>query len=186
MTATRKYFGMLFLLATCATFVSAQIKVKTDYDHKAKFTEYRTFMWLREPQTLTPEMKRPLMTAVNVQLRARGWRLVKANPDVVVAAHTATKEQKSLQTFYAGDGGWRFRLNTDTEPDPNAETFTIGTLVVDLFDYHGEHAIFRGTATGKVLSDTVAVKTVRMNKIITEMFKDFPPQKKNEVAASQR
>ena len=175
--------GISVALTVCAALASAQVepssqvKVKPDYNHKAKFTEYKTFMWLREPRTLTPEMKRPLMNAVNAQLKARGWRLVKSNPDVAIVANTATEEKKTLQTFYSGDGGWRFRMNTDTEPEPNEETYTIGTLVVDLFDYHGEHAIFRGKASGKVLSDTVAAKTVRMNKIIAEMFKDFPPKK---------
>src|SRR5271168_4417003 len=122
MRAMRSSVGVLLLLATACAFASAQIKVKTDYEHKAKFTEFKTFMWIREPRTLTPEMKRPLMRAVNAQLIARGWKLVKSNPDVGIVANTSTKEQQSLQTFYDGFGGWRFRLNTDTEPDPNAET----------------------------------------------------------------
>jgi len=184
MKVLRASVGMLVLVAISSAISAAQVKVKTDYDHKAKFTEYKTFMWLREPQMLNPQMKRPLIAAVNAQLSARGWRLVKANPDVGIVANTATKEQQSLQTFYDGFGGWRFRMNTDTEPDPNQEIFTLGTLVVDLFDYHSEHAIFRGTASGKVLSDSVAAKTVRMNKLIAEMFKDFPPQKKEDNSAT--
>ena len=177
MRLNRTCLRIMLLWIAISVFATGQIKVKTNYDHKAKFLEYKTFMWLREPQTLTPEMKRPLMAAVNAQLKARGWKLVKNHPDVSIMANTATKEKKTLQTFYDGFGGWRFRLNTDTEPDPNAETFTEGTLVVDLFDYKNEKVIFRGTATGKVLSDTVAVKTVRMNKLIAEMFKNFPPHK---------
>ena len=73
-------------------------------------------------------MKRPLMAAVNAQLKAQGLRLVKPNPDVAIVANTATEEKKTLQTFYSGYGGWRFRMNTDTEPEPNAETYTRGHL----------------------------------------------------------
>jgi hypothetical protein len=177
MTATLKYLGIFFLLAICTTFATAQVKVKVHYDHKAKFMDYKTFMWQRAANTLAPEMSKPLMRAVNTQLKARGWKLVTANPDVSIVANTATKEKKTVETFYDGQGSWRFRMNTDTEPDPNQEVYTEGTMVVDLFDHKDERVIFRGVATGKVLSDTKAAKTVRMDKVIAEMFKDFPPQK---------
>src|SRR6266481_9417159 len=88
--------------------LSAQ-KVETDFDHSVNFSQYKTFMWLREPRLRDPLMKRRVIDAVNVQLTAKGLQLVTEGGDLGVTAHGATSEEHTLQTFYSGFGGWGWR-----------------------------------------------------------------------------
>src|ERR1700730_15104404 len=80
-------------------------KVETDFDHSVNFSQYKTFMWLREPRWRDPLMKRRVIDAVNAQLTSKGLQLVSEGGDLGVTAHGATTEEHTLQTFYTGFGG---------------------------------------------------------------------------------
>src|SRR5713226_9120261 len=124
--------GMMFLFAGKA---SAQ-QVKTDYDHRANFGQYKSYSWERV-QTKDPLLVDRIKDAVNSTLAAKGWTLVPSGGDVEVFAIETTQNQKALDTFYNGGGGGRrwgefggeFGDSTTT-----VETYKLGTLVIDLFD----------------------------------------------------
>ena len=52
--------------------------------------------------------------------------------------------------------------------------FTVGTLVVDIFDAKSKELLFRGTATDE-LSDKPDKNAKKLAKASDKMFKDFPP-----------
>src|SRR6185436_8483813 len=120
---------LLFLTASVAF---AQ-KIKTDYDHAVNFAKYKTFSWLKEPVTpKDPLMKQRIIDAVNMQLRARGLKLVDSNGDLALAVNVATEEKQTLNTFYGGMGGWVWGMGGVATT--TVETYTEGTIVADLFD----------------------------------------------------
>ena len=162
------------MLIANATFAQ---KVTTDYNKSADFAQYKTFMWIKEPKTTDPLMRERIINDVNAALAAKGMQLVTSNADVCIAAHNATKEERSLNTFYNGfGGGWRwgggFGSATTME-----NTYEVGTLVVDIFDAKTKDAIWRGTST-KTLSDNPQKNADNLNKAVVKMFKDFPPATK--------
>jgi hypothetical protein len=55
------------------------------------------------------------------------------------------------------------------------ETYTIGTLVVDLFDDRPKKLIWRGKATD-ILPEDPKKTTKRLSKDIEKLFKKFPPK----------
>jgi uncharacterized protein YkwD len=177
-------FSRVFVSAALAmTVASAALaqKVTTDYDKSQSFTQYKTFMWIKEPQTTNPLMRQRVIEEVNAALAAKGLQLVTSNADLAIAAHAATKEQHSLNTFYDGFGGgwgWRrfggggFGSATTTE-----NTYQVGTLVVDMFDAKTKEAIWRGTST-KTLSDNPEKNAKGLNQAILKMFNKFPPATK--------
>ena len=163
-------FGLAMLVASGAF---AQ-KVTTDYAKSADFASYKTFMWIKEPKTTDPLMRQRIIDDVNSALSAKGLKLVTADADVAVAAHTASQQERSLQTFYNGfGGGWRwgggFGSATTT-----VDTYEVGTLVVDLFDSKTKEALWRATAT-KTISDNPEKNAENLNKAVAKMFKEFPP-----------
>jgi hypothetical protein len=114
---------------------------------------------------------------VNSALTARGLQLVTSDADLGVAAHAATKQERSLNTFYNGfGGGWRwgggFGSATTT-----VNNYQVGTLVVDLFDSKTKEAVWRGTAS-KTLSGNPQKNADNLNKAVEDMFKKFPPAAK--------
>jgi hypothetical protein len=163
-------FGLAMLLAHAAM---AQ-KVTTDYTRGTDFGRYKTFMWIKQPETTNPLTRQRIVDDVNSALTSKGLTLVTSDADLGVAAHAATEKQRTLNTFYNGfGGGWRwgggFGSTTTT-----VNTFSVGTLVVDIFDGHTKDALWRGTST-KTLSSKPENNAESLNKAVAKMFKDFPP-----------
>lgn len=166
----------IFLLI--ASHAQAQ-KVTTDYDHKANFEGYKTFMWIKPPTVRQdPLMDQRLTHDVNAALTAKGWQEVPEGADVGIVAHVATQQEQTLDTFYNGFGdgwGWRFGGGFG-EATTTPETYTVGTLVIDLFDAHTKQLIWRSVATDTI-SDKPEKDSEQMRKAVDKMFKDFPPKR---------
>ena len=161
------------LIMVIGTAAFAQ-NVKTDYAKGTDFAQYKTFMWIKEPQTTNPLTKQRVIDDVNAALTARGLQLVTSNADLCLAAHAATTQNQTLNTFYDGfGGGWRWggRFGSATT---TVDTYTVGTLVVDIFDAKTKDAIWRGTSS-KTLSGNPEKNAASLNQAVAKMFKDFPP-----------
>jgi Domain of unknown function (DUF4136) len=168
----------VLVLLLMASSVKAQ-KVAIDYDHRANFSQYKTFMWIRPPHYRgEPLMEQRITEYVNAQLTARGLQPVSEGADLGVAAHVATREQHTLETFYDGFGGgwgWHYWGPMGGTAFTTEHTYEVGTLVVDLFDAHAKQLIWRGEATD-TLSEKPDKDTKKLNKAVEKLFKDFPPR----------
>jgi uncharacterized protein with gpF-like domain len=163
----------LLILATLASGFAQN--VKTDFDHQANFSQYKTYSW-QEIKPANSLWDARIKAAVNAQLSAKGWTQVDSDGDVAIVAIKTTQTQRTLQTFYDGfGGGWRWRGGggfgdaTTTEQD-----YQEGTLVVDLFDGKTKQIIWRGSAEG-TLSDKAEKNEKNLDKGVAKMFKNFPP-----------
>ena len=134
-------------------------------------------MWIKEPKTTDPLKRQRVIDDVNTALAAKGLKMVTSNADVGIAAHEATQQEHSLDTFYNGfGGGWRWGGGFGSATT-NVNTYEVGTLVVDIFDCKTKEAVWRATAT-KTLSSNPQKNAESLNKAITDMFKKFPPEPK--------
>src|SRR6266850_1871098 len=175
MTPTRTAL-VLAMLTFVASTVVAQ-KITTESAAGMDVRSYKTFMWIKQPNVSDPILKQRIVDDVNAQLTAKGYRLVVDGADLGVAAHLATRNEKTLNTFYDGfGGGWRwgggFGSSTTT-----VNSYQVGTLVVDLFDCKTKEAVWRGTAS-KTLSGNPQKNAENLNKAVEDMFKKFPPAAK--------
>jgi hypothetical protein len=162
----------LFLVALAAF---AQ-QVKTDFDHQANFSQYKTYSW-QEIKPANSLWDARIKSAVDAQLTAKGWTQVPSGGDVALVAIKATETQRSLQTFYDGfGGGWGWRgfggmgQATTTEQD-----YKEGTLVVDMYDAKTKQLIWRGS-TEDALSNKAEKNEKNLDKGVAKMFKKFPPE----------
>ena len=165
------FLGLFLLLPT---ILKAQ-KVTIDFDHSVNFSQYKTFMWIREPRISDPLMKRRVMDAINAQLTAKGLQLVTDGADLGINANEATKEEHTLETFYTGLGGWGWRGWGGGMATTVPESYTVGTLIVDLFDTRNKQVVWRGTAT-ETLPEKPEKTAEKLNKAVEKMFKEFPPR----------
>ncbi|MCU1315509.1 MAG: hypothetical protein JWN63_831 [Candidatus Acidoferrum typicum] len=169
---------VLFLFALGTAFAQ---QVKTDFDHQANFSQYKTYSW-QEVKPANSLWDARIKSAVDAQLAAKGWTQVDSGGDVAIVAIKTTQTQKSLQTFYDGMGGgwgWRrfggggFGEATTTEQD-----YKEGTLVVDLYDAKTKQLIWRGSAED-TLSSKENKNEKNLDKGVAKMFKKFPPNSAN-------
>ena len=62
-------------------------------------------------------------------------------------------------------------MSTSTTREVN---YTVGTLVVDIWDASTKKLVWRGTAS-KTLSDDPSKSTKNINEAMTKIFKEYPP-----------
>jgi len=164
---------LLFLVAL-GTALAQQ--VRTDFDHHANFSQYKTYSW-EDIKPANSLWDARIKNAVDAQLTAKGWTQVPSGGDVCIVAIKTTQTQRSLQTFYDGfGGGWRWRgfggmgESTTTEQD-----YKEGTLVVDMYDAKTKQLVWRGSAED-TLSNKAEKNEKNLDKGVAKMFKKFPPE----------
>jgi len=146
--------------------------VKTDYDHSANFSQYKTYSWIGAKATDDLWADR-ITQDVDGQLAAKGWTKVASGGDATVSAFGRTHNEQTLETFYTGfGGGWRWRGFGDATT--TVENTPVGTLVVDVFDANTKHLIWRGTSS-ETLSSKAEKNEKKLEKAVEDMFKKFPP-----------
>src|SRR5467141_5407818 len=98
----------LFLLgiALFSGAASLNAQVKTDYDHSANFSSYKTYSWLKV-QSGDSLWDDRIKQDVDSQLAAKGWTKVDSNGDASVSAFEAPRiRRRSIpsMTASAADG----------------------------------------------------------------------------------
>jgi len=179
---------MTFAFAAASTSAFAG-NVRTDYDHTANFSQYKTYTWANV-QTSNPFFVTRIKQAVDQQLQAKGWTLVQSGASATIFATDNIHDQKQVQTLYDGMGagwgggwgwgGWGWRggwgpgfgtgIATTTTTDQN-----VGNLVIDVFDGSSKQLLWRGLATEN-LSSNDDKNTKQLDGDIAKMFKGFPPK----------
>src|SRR5258708_6021044 len=164
-----------FFVLTVASFAQ---QVKTDYDHKANFGQYKTYSW-EKVQTKDPLMVDRIKDAVNSALTAKGWTQVNSGGEVCVMAIEITQNQQTLNTFYDGFGGGRRwgGFGGFGDATTTTETYQVGSRVVDLFDAKSKNLIWRGSSRD-TLSNNAERTTNNLQKRVKKMFAHFPPEAK--------
>lgn len=154
--------------------------VKVDFDKSADFAALKTFSTKLGTSWNNQIGEKRVMEEIDASLTEKGWKKVDANPDAIVVVHGATSTKRSLNTFYSGGGyggygyrGWGGGMGMGTATTTESE-YTVGTLVVDIFNAKSKALVFRGTASDE-LSDKADKNAKKLDKATNKMFKDFPP-----------
>lgn len=163
----------VLFLAACASNPT----VSTDHAGSTDFASYRTYYWAQKPEGAAPLVQQRIVDGVNARLSAKGWTQGQGSGDVALAAHVATSQKQTLDTFYTGTpmGGWGWRGGMGmSTASTTVHTYDVGTLVVDMFDSRTQQAIWRGTASDTLSSSPDQVSAT-VEAALDEMFADFPP-----------
>jgi hypothetical protein len=147
--------------------------VKVDYDKAANFGAIKTFSVKIGTSWGNPIGEKRVTDGVTEALIGKGWAVApEEQADAHVVLHGATQTKHSLNTYYSGMGGYRWR-GTGTATTTTTD-YVVGTLLVDVFDAKGKDLIWRGVAQDE--ASTKTEKNVKkVSKAIEKLFKDFPP-----------
>ena len=166
--------GLALFLAN-ASFAQ---QVKTDYDRAAHFSHYKTYSW-EKVQTPDPLWVDRIKAAVDGALAAKGWTQVESGGDISIVAIEINRDQQTLNTFYDNFGGGFGRRGFGGfggfgEATTTPETYTVGTLVVDLFDAKTKNLVWRGVSSG-MLSNKSDKNIKNLDRGVQKLFQHFPP-----------
>ena len=174
-----KRLAILLVVFAVMTACSSR-KVNFDYDRQADFSKYQTYAWHEVDTSLKDEdplAHSRVMSAVDRELSAKGFRRADSNPDVYVTYHGENDERMTLRTtsmgygygsdFYWGGGG----MGSSTT---QVHTYQVGTLVVDLWDAQAKELVWRGVVSDTI-SDNPQQNETKIDKAAEEMFKRYPP-----------
>jgi hypothetical protein len=194
-----RIYWMLLWAATFLLSGCAGIDVHTDYDNAVDFSRYTTYFWKKLPESDNSLMNGRIVSAVDGQLQARGWRNVPENEaQTAFAAIVTVQDGQRVDTFHNDWGpawnGWGYGQRMTAPHNywgptwrgwgsgPGMSSVTtssvvinrVGTLVIDLYDTTSKNAIWRGSASGFLTDDPAAIRRA-LNEGIQQMFANFPP-----------
>src|SRR5579863_6925277 len=99
----------LLLVGVClvASVAAFSREVRTDFDHHANFSQFRTYSFAKV-ETPDPLWDDRVKTAIDSALTAKGWTRVASGGDVSIVVVGTTRDKPTLRTFYEGFDGWRW------------------------------------------------------------------------------
>jgi Domain of unknown function (DUF4136) len=151
--------------------------VKVDYDKAFAFADVKTYS-IKIGTTWGNDLsERRVLTEFDSEIASKGWKKVNDDSaDVQVILHGATSTKRNASTFYSGMGGYGYRGfgGGMATAQTVVNEYTVGTLVVDMFDSKTKNLVFRGTAEDEI-SDNPEKNAKRLEKASTKLFKNFPP-----------
>lgn len=167
-------WGLIMVVAIC-TIMAA--KVTVDWDHGTNFSQFKTYAWAKGTPAKNPLMDQRIVAAIDKELAAKGLQKVDdvANADLAVLYHAAVSAQTQLNTMDMGPGwGWNWGGGMSTT---TVEQIPTGQLSVDIGDAKTKKLLWLGSAS-ETLSDKPEKNTEKIDKVVGEMFKKFPPPEK--------
>ena len=162
----------LIVLALSPAVASAQQQVSVDYDTTFDFSKIKTFSVQIATSWNDSISEQRVLVDIQAALTAKGWTSVAPGKgDATVLLHGATQDKKALNAFYAGGGPWGWGGGVGTV---TTQEYTVGTLVVDIYDTSTKKLLYRGTASDEVGS-TAKKDQEKMEKATNKLFYNFPP-----------
>lgn len=158
-----------FVALTAAVFAD---QVAVDYDHTKHFDQIKTYSWSKV-HTANSIWDNRVKDAIDKELAAKRWTQVPSSGDVSLVAIENTSVQQQYDTFYDDFGGYR-RFGGFGESTTSGDNYTVGMLIVSMFDSNSKQLIWRGASSGD-LSGSPEQNTKKLDKDVQKMFKKFPP-----------
>ena len=164
--------ALLFLVASCSS-----VRVTTDYDTKADFSQYKTFAFYKkgiDKVDISDLDKRRILKAVEHELLAKGFTKSET-PDVLVNIFTKSRQKVDVYNnnhFYMGWHPWYYGPNYGM----HISKYTEGTLFIDLIDANKKELVWQGIGSGALsYSGNVAKKEERIKEFVAEIMAKYPP-----------
>ncbi len=185
--------ALLMFMSGCST-----LKVTADYDKSVNFNQIKTFEyygWAEDSDKILNRFdKERIESAFGEEFKKRGMSYVESGGDVIVALYIVT-DQKTQTTatttgvggmhggMYGGYGyggyhgygpgwGWGGGMSTTTYRDYD---YTVGTLVVSVFDPKTEQLIWTSVGSGTV-NENPNARGKSIPRTIQAIMRKYPVQ----------
>ncbi len=168
-------------LAGCSTLV-----LTSDWDPDVDFSQFQTFAILDNDESgVSHLVDARIRIAIIADLTSKGLRQegVPDLGDLAVGYQVATEERRAYRTLHDGWGTNGFRSYNSSWGSVTGtgrsvpSTYTIGTLVVAMFQMTDKQLVFEAAGNRRVTqgSGAEAKAQQRMKEDVQQLMRDFPP-----------
>lgn len=168
---------LLFVLASCSS-----VRVNSDYDKNVDFSQFKTYAYQKsgiDKVEISDLDKKRILKSIDEQMSLKGFTKSET-PDLLVNIFTKERQQVDVNRFNTGFGygygfGWNpfFYGSTST----NVNSYSEGTLFIDLIDAKKKELIWQGEGEGTLTKDTNKKDEV-IKEFVTKILAQYPPVKK--------
>jgi hypothetical protein len=163
------------------TNCSDNLRVKSDYDRKTNFNQYKTYDWLsaqdielkNNPLIYNELTDQRIKTAVNRLLPGRGVLLNSTNPDLKIHYHIIVEDRTIVRPNLYGSYSSPYWSRNQVSSYP----FREGTLIIDLMDAHNNALVWRGWTINILEGNDIELSEDRINLAVARILETFPPIK---------
>lgn len=170
-----------FFLASC----EPSLKVTSDYDKSANFSQYKTFRMVQldmQHQTISQLNQNRIINAVKGEMGKKGFA-ESADPDVFVNATIILKDQQSVtaNTNYYGYGGYYRPYAWGTGMSSSYTTYDVqnykaGSLIIDIADAKTNKLLWEGIGN-KEIDKPSDNPDKAIAEAVASIMASFPPGK---------
>lgn len=176
---------MAALMAMVALTACSRWTVNTDWDQSIDFSGLQRYVLLDNTSAdVSPFAKQRIEAAIVATLGARGLQQVSADSesDIAVGFEIATEDRTTYQTVHSGFGTSGFRHNrshwgvgvSTSTSRTTQQTYTVGSLIIAVFEQNERNLIWEGSASGNVDAST-SQDEAQIAAAVEGIFKNFPP-----------
>ena len=150
---------LLTLLATLAAGPVLAQRITIDFDESVEFDGLESYAWAEFSDTSleksSPLMHARIVAAIDGAFAETGARKVTENPEVYVSYHTSTTQKLRVEH---DDWGYHYPhrwyrwhdYDHHAMHETRVESYTEGTLLIDVWEAESKKLIWRGAASGIV------------------------------------
>jgi len=166
-------------------FGCSGIKVTTDYEKKADFSQYKTFSFLGWQENSDKIMndfdKKRMRDAFKNEFNSRNLKFEENRGSMAISLYVVVNKETSVTSYtnYHGGYGGRYRRGGygwgggSASTSYTEEDYLKGTLVMDVFDESSGDMIWQGIATSTV-PEKPEKREKSIPKTISALMKQFP------------
>jgi hypothetical protein len=172
---------ILLIAFVLVTTISCQVvNTSQDYLVGTNFAPYKTYAFYKpgiDEAEISDLDKKRILKAIDDNLQAKGFTKTKDDPDMLISFFTETRERVDVDNWGWGFGwGWGWGWGWGgVGPGTSVSSVPEGTLYIDFIDTDKKELIWQGVGTARLYQD-VERKTERINEIVTEILKQYPPE----------
>ena len=177
----------LALAAAAALLACSGIRVTTDYDTSADFSEVRSYAWFDDRSgvqgdraDVTSLLDRRVRSAVDAELQRKGIALVdRSAAKVLITYHLGVETKLDVDTINSGYGYGRYGgyggINTTT----TVREYQEGTLLIDMIDPSSKQLMWRGSGQARIRqTSSPEDREKRVAEAVKQILEKFPPAEK--------
>lgn len=180
-------FRIIPVLIACILYsCSPAVKVTTDYDHSAKFSEFKTFtvydLKAQEGQVNQLDIDR-ITNAIRAEMISKGFTENNNNPDLKINAVSILKNKTevSATTDFYGYGGryrpyryWGGGIGAGTaSTNFNTYDYIDGSLIIDIVSAKSDKLVWQGIGNAQMSSKPDKPEKIAAG--IKKILAGFPP-----------